>query len=175
MSALERLAGLLRAEGGAMAESVSDQAGADPSSDPAGAGGGLAERAGAGPRASGRAADYELVVEAIREGYLLHYGGARAVRPRDRDLALLAGDRLYALGLGRLVDLGDVAAVAELADVIGLAAVARAAGDPDLAEAVWSAGAHAVGWGGSSAHAQAKALAGTGTPGAAQALRSVGG
>ena len=33
---------------------------------------------------------YALLVEAIREGYLLHYG-ARAARPRRPDLALLAG------------------------------------------------------------------------------------
>ena len=43
------------------------------------------------------------------------------MRPDDPDLALLAGDRLYALGLERLAALGDLEAVAELADVIALA------------------------------------------------------
>ena len=43
-----------------------------------------------------------LLVEAIREGYLQHYASGRVVQPEDPDLALLAGDRLYALGLERL-------------------------------------------------------------------------
>ena len=98
-------------------------------------------------RRGGREADYELLVEAIREGYLLHYAPGRVVRPDDPDLALLAGDRLYALGLARLAALGDLEAVAELADVISLGAQAHAAGDAELAEAVWEAGARAVGWG----------------------------
>jgi hypothetical protein len=36
----------------------------------------------------------------------------------------MAGDRLYALGLARLAELGDLQAVGELADVISLAAQA---------------------------------------------------
>ena len=40
----------------------------------------------------------------------------------DRDLALLAGDYLYALGLERLAALGDLDAVRELSDLISLAA-----------------------------------------------------
>ena len=44
------------------------------------------------------------MVEAVREGYLLHYGDGRVVRGADPDLALLAGDYLYALGLERLAD-----------------------------------------------------------------------
>jgi hypothetical protein len=46
----------------------------------------------------GRGADYELLVETIYEGYLLHYHAPRVVRPTEQDLGLLAGDRLYALG-----------------------------------------------------------------------------
>ena len=42
------------------------------------------------------------MVEAVREGYLLHYGGAAVVAGADPDLELLAGDYLYALGLERL-------------------------------------------------------------------------
>ena len=98
---------------------------------------------------NGRGADYELLVEAIYEGYLLHYHAPRVVRPPEADLGLLAGDRLYALGLARLVKLGDVEAVAELADVITLSALAHGAGNPELADAVWMAGARAVGWGAS--------------------------
>ena len=89
--------------------------------------------AAAGRRAEGREDDYALLVEAIHEGYLLHYESGRVVRPEDPDLSLLAGDRLYALGLARLAELGDVDAVAELADVISLAAQAHAEGDAERA------------------------------------------
>ena len=70
------------------------------------------------------------MLEAIREGYLLHYGDGRVVRADDPDLALLAGDRLYALGLERLAELGDLARVVELADVISRVRPAHAEGDP---------------------------------------------
>ena len=40
----------------------------------------------------------------------------------DADLALLAGDYLYALGLERLAALGDLEAVRELSDLISLSA-----------------------------------------------------
>ena len=62
------------------------------------------------------------------------------MRAPEADLGLLAGDRLYALGLARLVALGDMEAVAELADVITLSALAHGAGEPELASAVWEAG-----------------------------------
>jgi hypothetical protein len=127
--------------------------------------------ASSGPRAAGREADYELLVEAIYEGYLLHYGTPRAVRPDGEDLALLAGDALYALGLQRLAALGDLEAVAELADVIALCARAHAAGTPELAAAAWEAGARAVGHGSNPAHGEAKARAHHGEADAAQALR----
>ena len=90
-----------------------------------------------GDAVAGRGERYPLLVEAIREGYLQHYAAGRVVRPEDPDLALLAGDRLYALGLERLAALGDLDAVAELADVIALCAQAHAEGDPARAEAVW--------------------------------------
>ena len=78
------------------------------------------------------------------------------MRPDDPDLALLAGDRLYALGLERLAALGDLDAVAELADVIALCAQAHAEGDPARAEAVWEAGAAAVARGPAPDHEAAK-------------------
>ena len=87
-----------------------------------------ARLAAEGPRAQGRRAEYELLVEAIYEGYLLHYGSPRVVRPAEEDLRLLAGDRMYAIGLAQLVALGDTAAVAELADTITLSALAQGAG-----------------------------------------------
>jgi hypothetical protein len=97
-----------------------------------------------GARVAGRGPEYALVVEAIREGYLLHYGEARIVRPAEADLALLAGDRLYALGLARLAALGDVDAVAVLADVISRSAQAHAEGDAARADAAWRVGADAL-------------------------------
>ena len=80
----------------------------------------------------------------------------RVVRPDDPDLALLAGDRLYALGLERLAAIGDLDAVAELADVIALCAQAHAEGDPARADAVWDAGAAAVAGGPAPDHQAAK-------------------
>ena len=106
----------------------------------------------------------------ILEGSLLHYGAPRLVRGADPDLALLLGDQLYALGLARLAELGDVDAVAELADLISLLAQARAASDTGLADAVWQSGAVAIGWGSTSRHTAAKALARAGDDGAADAL-----
>jgi hypothetical protein len=67
-------------------------------------------------------ADYDYVVEAVREGYLLHYGDSRLLSGHDDDLALLAGDYLYALGIERLAQLGDTDAVLVLADLISASA-----------------------------------------------------
>ncbi|HUZ30037.1 MAG TPA: hypothetical protein VMU90_12390 [Solirubrobacteraceae bacterium] len=160
---LARLRRLLQAEGGLIAGLlVAEAPGEWPS--------GPAQEALAGPRVDGQAGEYELLIETIYEGYLLHYHSPRVVRVPEQDLGLLAGDRLYALGLARLVALGDIEAVAELADVIALSALAHGAGNPRLAGAVWSAGARAVGWGPSAAHERAKALARAGSPDALAAM-----
>ncbi|HEV3318438.1 MAG TPA: hypothetical protein VG053_01730 [Solirubrobacteraceae bacterium] len=169
-SALQRLAELLREQGGLMATLVAADAPdgrAGPEPEP-----GPAQTAAAGPRARRARDEYELLVETIYEGYLLHYGAGRVVDPGEADLGLLAGDRLYALGLARLVALGDTEAVAELADTITLSALAQAAGEPELARAVWEAGARAVGWGSSVAHTQAKRLAFARAPEAIEAMRT---
>lgn len=160
---LERLRALLLAEGGLIAELLMPET-------PRHGVPGPAQAAIAGPRVDGQGPEYELLIETIYEGYLLHYHSPRVVRAPEQDLGLLAGDRLYALGLARLVRLGDVEAVAELADVIALSALAHGAGNPELAEAVWSAGAHAVGWGPTAAHERAKALARAGSPAALAAM-----
>jgi hypothetical protein len=130
--------------------------------------------AAAGPRAAQAPAEYELLMEMILEGSLLHYGRARVVTASDPDLALLLGDELYALGLARVAQLGDLEAVTELADLISLLALAQAAGDRSLADAVWRAGAIAIGWGSSPAHVVAKAAARRGEAGAADALTDAG-
>lgn len=62
------------------------------------------------------------VIEAVREGYLLHYADSRLLAGHDADLALLAGDYLYALGIERLARLGDADAVLVLADLISACA-----------------------------------------------------
>jgi hypothetical protein len=163
---LARLAETVRAQGGLLGEAGAGAPIAAHAPAPHGA------LAAAGPRAAQDPDRYELLVEAIREGYLLHYCDGRVVAPDDPDLALLAGDQLYALGLAELATLGDLAAVGELADVIALAAQAQAAADEELAEAVWEAGATAVGWGASPAHEDAKNRARAGDAGAAAALRA---
>ncbi|MGA2321154.1 MAG: hypothetical protein ABSG95_10515 [Solirubrobacteraceae bacterium] len=173
--ALERLRMLLREQGGLMASLV-DGSGpgagpADPGAAPT-ASPSPATLAAGGPRAEGRREEYELLVEAIYEGYLLHYGSPRVVRVGEADLGLLAGDQLYAIGLARLITLGDTAAVVELADTITLSALAQGAGEEALADAVWAAGARAVGWGSSDGHRRAKSLLSEGAPGAFEAMRT---
>lgn len=80
-----------------------------------------------------------FVLEAVYEAYLLHYGEPRAFVGMDPDLRLLAGDTLYAKGLARLAELGDMEAVAELADLISLCAWVEAAGRRDLVDRLWDA------------------------------------
>lgn len=123
----QRLAEILRAEGGLLAAAVGDRPAPGP-----------VLAAGADP-------DLALAVEAIHEGYLLHYDRPRVLaQGGDPDLALLVGDRLYALGLERLAALGDLDAIATLAEVIAAGARAHAAGDPDEAARAWAAGKRAV-------------------------------
>ena len=112
---MRSLAAELRAEGGLIADAVAAGDGAAPEDVSA------------------------FVLEAIREGYELHYGEGRVVKTDDRDLALLAGDRLYALGLARLAEAGDIEAVAVLADLISQCAQAHAEHAPERAEAAWAA------------------------------------
>ncbi|HXC45036.1 MAG TPA: hypothetical protein VNU24_00405 [Solirubrobacteraceae bacterium] len=164
---LARLRGLLLEEGGLMSSLVLvEDLGDQPVQGPA-------QVAAAGPRVADSSAEYELLVETIYEGYLLHYHVPRVMREHEADLGLLAGDRLYALGLARLVGLGDIEGVAELADVITLCALAHGSGQPELAAGIWMAGARAVGWGASPEHEQAKALVRAGSPDALAALHAI--
>lgn len=98
-----------------------------------------------------------FVLEAVREGYEMHYGAPRAFSAElDPDTRLLAGDSLYALGLAHLAERGELEAIAELADLITGCARARVEGRPELTEQMW--------------RASAGRLAGQGTPGAARLL-----
>jgi hypothetical protein len=103
--------------------------------------------AAAGPRAEAAPGEYSLVVEAVREGYLLHYGEPRLLAGHDEDLALLAGDYLYALGIERLAALGDAEAVAILAKLIARCAQLHAEGREAEVPALWQAAATAAGGG----------------------------
>ena len=77
----------------------------------------------------------------VREGHDLHYTGD----PPDRDLALLDGDRLYAAGLERLAQTGELEAIRALADLISECARAAADGDPAAAEESWRTTARLLG------------------------------
>lgn len=70
-------------------------------------------------------------VEAIYEGYLVHHAPrGRLFAAPDREQGLLLGDYLYATGLVRVCEAGDVEAIAALADLVALAAHLRAIGLP---------------------------------------------
>jgi hypothetical protein len=122
-NALQALADQLRAEETPISAHVVDPT--EPAT--------LGELAASGPDA----AEYAFVVEAVREGYLLHYEQPRLLAGHDPDLALLAGDYLYALGLDRLAALGDTRAVALLADLISECARRQAEGEVESIPALW--------------------------------------
>jgi hypothetical protein len=104
-----------------------------------------AAREAAGPLRFGAELGERLfVLEAVYEGYLLHYGASRLFEGMDDDLRLLAGDALYALGLARLAQAGDLPAVAELCDLISRSAQVHAEGREAEAEGLWDASASAL-------------------------------
>jgi hypothetical protein len=89
--------------------------------------------------------EHALVMEAVREGYLLHYAESRLLTDYDRDLALLAGDYLYALGLDRLAAMGDTDSVAVLAELISRCAQLHAEGREEEVEPLWADAARRIG------------------------------
>ena len=91
-----------------------------------------------GAELTGDDVEGSFAVEAIREGWRLHSEGRGTVlAPSDPDLALLGGDRLYALGLDRLAEDGDLEAIAALADVISECARSHAEEAPEQAQTAW--------------------------------------
>ena len=87
---------------------------------------------------------HALGLETIYEGYLVHYGRSRLFAPIDRDTAVLLGDYLYAHGLVRIAETGDVKAVGELGELIARCVRLRAEGlDGDGDE--WVATSSALG------------------------------
>jgi hypothetical protein len=96
----------------------------------------------------------------VREGYLLHYGTPRVLAAADPDLRLLVGDHLYARGIERLMDLGDLLSVRELSTLISLVARLHAAPGPAAdaersAAIAWLAATVAVAAGPGTDHAAA--------------------
>src|SRR5262245_8611098 len=133
--ALERISAALADDGGLLEEALRAGGPDLEPGDPR-----LGELAASGPLAAEDPQRVALAVEAAYEGHLLHRGRSRVLETSDLDLALLAGDRLYALSLATLAQAGAVDAVAELADVISLCASAQASGDERLEVAAWEAG-----------------------------------
>ncbi len=130
MSGVDRLADALRAEGGLLAAALRPDAAA------------VADEPLLAPVPDG---PYALTLAAVREGYQLHYGEARLLdAEHDPDLALLGGDRLYALALAELARLGDLDAVGRLADLISQCAQAHAEDDPARATDAWEVTASAL-------------------------------
>jgi hypothetical protein len=78
---------------------------------------------------------FALGLETIYEGYLVHYGRSRIFAPPDSDVALLLGDYLYAHGLVRIAELGEIEAVQALAELISRCAHLRAEDAPGDGEA----------------------------------------
>jgi hypothetical protein len=101
--------------------------------------------AAAGPRAASALGEYALVLESVREGYLLHYGEPRLLHGHDADLALLAGDYLYALGIEGLAALGDTEAVAVLTELIARCAQLHAESREGEVAPLWRTAALTVG------------------------------
>jgi len=92
-------------------------------------------------------AELGLGVETIYEGYLVHYGRSRLFSAPEDDTALLLGDYLYAHGLVRVAETGNVDAVADLAELISLCSQARAEGRDGDGPA-WAATCALLGGGG---------------------------
>ncbi|HEY7257200.1 MAG TPA: hypothetical protein VH476_11020 [Solirubrobacterales bacterium] len=133
-AALRALAGLLRDGGTPISDHV-----VDPAEEPA-----FGLVAAAGPRAAAAPGQYALVVEAVREGYLLHYGSPRLLAGHDADLALLAGDYLYALGIERLAALGDSESILVLADLISGCARHHEEGTEGRVPELWARSVRAI-------------------------------
>jgi len=160
--ALDAIAERLRADGTIAADALTE-----PTEPPV-----LGPLAAAGPRAAADPGAYSFVIEAVREGYLLHHSQPRLLTAADPDLALLTGDYLYALGISRLAALTDPPAVVELGDLISIAAQAHAEERPDVAESLWLATALAVGCGPTEGTQAAKEAARASRPNAEALLRA---
>lgn len=110
--------------------------------------------ASAGPRTAVDGGTYAFVVEAVREGYLCHFETSRVLESPDPDLALLAGDLFYAIGISTLATLGDDESVRLLSDLIIVSSELRSAGLREQAESFWIARVLALTCGSDAEHAR---------------------
>ncbi len=78
-------------------------------------------------------------LDLILEGFLLHHGRPRHLRPAGTGREVLAGDYCYANGLVRIAEAGDLFVVTALADLIALGAGIVAAGSRDALVPLWRA------------------------------------
>jgi len=92
------------------------------------------------PLSAPQAAGLDLILE----GFLLHHGSARHLRPSGPGREVLAGDYCYANGLVRITDAGDLFVVEALADLIALGAGVVAAGRRDVLVPLWRATTAAI-------------------------------
>jgi hypothetical protein len=78
-------------------------------------------------------------LDLILEGFLLHHGRPRHLRPSGAGREVLAGDWCYANGLVRIAEAGDLFVVEALADLIALGAGIVAAGPREGLVPLWRA------------------------------------
>jgi hypothetical protein len=83
-------------------------------------------------------------LDLILEGFLLHHGRPRHLRPSAPGREVLAGDYCYANGLVRIAEAGDLFVVEALADLIALGAGIVAAGPRDALVPLWRATTAAI-------------------------------
>jgi hypothetical protein len=76
-------------------------------------------------------------LDLILEGFLLHHGRPRHLRPSAPGREVLAGDYCYAHGLVRIAAAGDLFVVEALADLIALGAGLVAAGERGALVPLW--------------------------------------
>lgn len=82
---------------------------------------------------------YQLGLEYIFEGFLLHHGRNRLLKPDENNFYLLAGDYMFARGLSAIAGLEDLACVRELAELIRLCSFIHGENrDPALALIAWA-------------------------------------
>jgi hypothetical protein len=76
-------------------------------------------------------------LDMILEGFLLHHGEPRHLRPPERGRRVLAGDYCYAHGLVRVAEGGDLVVIEALAELIALGAGLVAQERHDLLAPLW--------------------------------------
>lgn len=94
-----------------------------------------------------RVAGAAFAAEAVLEGFLCHHARSRLFDLPDPDMALLAGDLLYALGLDAVGRRGDIRSVELLAGLIARSSTLLAEGREDELVTLWAATSAALGAG----------------------------